>query len=85
MIKATVIYTNYNFDSEVATYHVVVYHDDKTTNVHQFNFTYAWSDGPDDDKDHKNIAKTLKSIYGRDIKIEFVSTLKIAYHGFSYR
>lgn len=85
MIKATVIYTNYNIDSEIASYHVVVHHDDETNDIHQFNFTYSGSEGPDDNKDHKNIVKKLKQIYGQDIKIEFVDTLKITYHGFIYK
>ena len=85
MIKAIVIYTNYNIDSEIASYHAVILHNDGTTDIHQFNFTYSVLEGPDDGKDHKNIVNKLKRIYGPNIEIEFIDTLKITYHGFIYK
>lgn len=84
MVKATVIYTNIDVDSAVVTYHAVIQHENVTTEVYYFNFIYPWNEGPNEEKDHKNIVDTLKRKYGH-IEIEFISPLKFKFYNFSYR
>lgn len=82
MIKATIVFTHYDFNNDKGTAHAFI-QKGNNIEVHQFDFVYEYNeDSASDAEDIRNITEILKKHYGNDIEINVKKVHK--YHDIDY-